>query len=265
MKQHMLTHKIRDAQQSLAGSAESNDSMSKPSDADRLGDERRFDDGEPLPADESDSRSTPADLDAAVVAEERADSERDPPINDDAAEKHNSPKAIESDSLEERRSDDERAEAQATTDLSAEAAEAADSAGDPKLSCKICKKSLSSSSAVQIHMRTHTGSKPFTCHICQKSFSTKGNLKVTPIVFARCSPRQFNEFIGSHRHSHVDERILAARAAHVVRRAAEFLADDSIHARTSAGNVSSIYEQCRSAPQRKPRSQIKAGFRDCFL
>lgn len=53
---------------------------------------------------------------------------------------------------------------------------------DSKLLCKICKKYFSSSSSVQIHMRTHTGAKPFTCNICQKSFSTKGNLKVCPVT-----------------------------------------------------------------------------------
>lgn len=44
--------------------------------------------------------------------------------------------------------------------------------------CKICNRYFSSSSAVQIHMRTHTGSKPFVCNVCEKAFTTKGNLKV---------------------------------------------------------------------------------------
>lgn len=44
--------------------------------------------------------------------------------------------------------------------------------------CQLCGKIFGSDSAVQIHMRSHTGERPYRCNICGNRFSTKGNLKV---------------------------------------------------------------------------------------
>jgi KRAB domain-containing zinc finger protein len=46
------------------------------------------------------------------------------------------------------------------------------------LICDVCKKRFKKPSALKLHVRVHTGERPFTCGICKISFRWLGNLKM---------------------------------------------------------------------------------------
>ena len=50
--------------------------------------------------------------------------------------------------------------------------------GSIKHRCKYCGKVFGSDSALSIHIRSHTGERPYKCNVCGNRFTTKGNLKV---------------------------------------------------------------------------------------
>ncbi|KAF7649822.1 hypothetical protein LDENG_00135480 [Lucifuga dentata] len=47
-----------------------------------------------------------------------------------------------------------------------------------KHQCRFCGKVFGSDSALQIHLQSHTGERPYKCNVCGSRFSTRGNLKM---------------------------------------------------------------------------------------
>ena len=76
--------------------------------------------------------------------------------------------------------------------------------GNPKQNnpneCVLCRRVLSSKSALQMHYRVHTGERPFKCKICERTFTAKGNLKTHMGVHRSKPPmRLFPQCLVCHR------------------------------------------------------------------
>jgi uncharacterized Zn-finger protein len=53
---------------------------------------------------------------------------------------------------------------------------------DGNKACPICGRKFQSPSAVRVHMRIHTGERPYECNNCRKRFTRKGHLKSHMLV-----------------------------------------------------------------------------------
>lgn len=85
----------------------------------------------------------------------------------------------------------------------------------PKQTCEICGKVLSSLSSYYVHMKVHSGNKPYACTFCEATFCRKPYLEVhmrthtgeRPFVCGTCNKRfSQKSSLNTHKRVHTGER-----------------------------------------------------------